>query len=497
MQPNQINVPTINFSPLSDWDIGPKYQIIRPLGYGSYGSVCDALNLETKTRVAIKKCTSIFSNPLTCKGILREIELLYTVKHPCIVMPYEVFLRNGNDLYIVMEIAQVDLHYLRQNMFLIDKQIKAIMYRILLALNYLHSGGIVHRDLKPANILINTDCSVKICDFSLGRSITGLTSSNFDCCLEFKKHPDFDLSDIQSFYPKTQSEEDDMNYGEVDEMREEDKKSRKTVYCEFHVKFAKTSLPKSCETCSQISKRSESPPKIDNVSAELKKKQQRQILLTSSKVASLTHERELTGHIATRSYRPPEIILLERVYTTAVDMWAAGCVFAELLEMNKDNQPDISKRSPLFPGKSCFPLSPSANPTETVLGMPVSPNDQLRVIISSFSQLDSDDLNFLNDQRAEDYVNALSKNAEKNEFKKRLPAATKDELDLLGKMLEFNPYYRITAKEALAHPYFAEVRNKALEYEIPSPITLLTDSINASTPQMLANEVLGKISLTK
>jgi serine/threonine protein kinase len=35
----------------------------------------------------------------------------------------------------------------------------------------------VHRDLKPANVLINEDCSIKICDFGLARSIAGVESA--------------------------------------------------------------------------------------------------------------------------------------------------------------------------------------------------------------------------------------------------------------------------------------------------------------------------------
>lgn len=44
-------------------------------------------------------------------------------------------------------------------------------------------------------------------------------------------------------------------------------------------------------------------------------------------------------------------------------MWGAGCVFGELLQMTAENIPNYRDRKPLFPGKSCFPLSPmlSAN----------------------------------------------------------------------------------------------------------------------------------------
>ena len=65
-------------------------------------------------------------------------------------------------------------------------------------------------------------------------------------------------------------------------------------------------------------------------------------------------KRELTGHVVTRWYRAPEIILLEKDYGPAIDVWAVGCIFAELLGMMKENAPTFMDRQPLFPGKSCF-----------------------------------------------------------------------------------------------------------------------------------------------
>lgn len=54
-----------------------------------------------------------------------------------------------------------------------------MVYNLLCAVKYLHSANVLHRDLKPANILVNEDCSVKICDFGLARSIAGIESANF------------------------------------------------------------------------------------------------------------------------------------------------------------------------------------------------------------------------------------------------------------------------------------------------------------------------------
>ena len=41
----------------------------------------------------------------------------------------------------------------------------------------MHAHRVIHRDLKPANILVNEDCSVKLCDYGLARSITGVETA--------------------------------------------------------------------------------------------------------------------------------------------------------------------------------------------------------------------------------------------------------------------------------------------------------------------------------
>ena len=45
------------------------------------------------------------------------------------------------------------------------------MYKLICAVNFLHSANIIHRDLKPENLLIDEDCNVKICDFGMARTI--------------------------------------------------------------------------------------------------------------------------------------------------------------------------------------------------------------------------------------------------------------------------------------------------------------------------------------
>ena len=51
--------------------------------------------------------------------------------------------------------------------------------------------------------------------------------------------------------------------------------------------------------------------------------------------------RNFTHEVVTLWYRPPEILLGEKIYSTAVDIWSLGCIFAEMLT-----------KKPLFPGDS-------------------------------------------------------------------------------------------------------------------------------------------------
>jgi mitogen-activated protein kinase 1/3 len=97
--------------------------------------------------------------------------------------------------------------------------------------------------------------------------------------------------------------------------------------------------------------------------------------LINSKDMRKNMKRELTGHVVTRWYRAPELILLEKEYGPAIDVWSVGCIFAELLGMMKESAPTYLERRPLFPGKSCFPLSPDKHIKEERSGFPFSKND--------------------------------------------------------------------------------------------------------------------------
>jgi len=119
--------------------------------------------------------------------------------------------------------------------------------------------------------------------------------------------------------------------------------------------------------------------------------------LVKTKTQRKNISRELTGHIVTRWYRAPEIILLEKDYGPAVDMWGIGCIVGELFAMLKQNSATFLDRKPLFPGKSCFPLSPDQNPNKVMNGFPIASGDQLSMIFSLLGTPTDNDKSFVTD----------------------------------------------------------------------------------------------------
>lgn len=95
---------------------------------------------------------------------------------------------------------------------------------------------------------------------------------------------------------------------------------------------------------------------------------------------------------------------MSEYYSYGVDIWSLGCIFAELLNMMKDNVPDHRDRQPLFPGTSCYPLSPSTANSSPEEKQKKLKNDQLGKIFYVLGSPDeSVDLSsFLNKQQIED-----------------------------------------------------------------------------------------------
>jgi len=129
----------------------------------------------------------------------------------------------------------------------------------------------------------------------------------------------------------------------------------------------------------------------------------------------------MTEYVATRWYRAPEIMLSFQSYTKAIDMWSVGCIFAELLG-----------GKPIFKGRDYV--------------------DQLNQILGILGTPDEETLKRIGSQRAQVYIRGLPR-MPKIPFQQLYPSASALAIDLLEKLLKFDPSTRITVEQALAHPY--------------------------------------------
>jgi len=148
------------------------------LGKGAYGCVCKAKNTNTGQEVAIKKNKGVFVEIEDAKRILRELKLMSHFDHPDVVSLIGVIAVDEHeinifeDVYLIMELMQVNLAKVIKNQQLQPPHYQFFLYQILRGLKYIHSAGVIHRDLKPENILVNgEDCNLKITDFGLARGV--------------------------------------------------------------------------------------------------------------------------------------------------------------------------------------------------------------------------------------------------------------------------------------------------------------------------------------
>lgn len=150
-----------------------KYEIVQKLGRGAYGIVWKAIDKKTREVVALKKCFDAFQNATDAQRTFREIMFLQELNgHENIVRLTNVLKAdNDQDIYLITDYMESDLHAVIRANILEEIHKQYIIYQLVKAIKYMHSGQMLHRDIKPSNILLNSDCQVKVCDFGLARSI--------------------------------------------------------------------------------------------------------------------------------------------------------------------------------------------------------------------------------------------------------------------------------------------------------------------------------------
>jgi len=171
----------------------------------------------------------------------------------------------------------------------------------------------------------------------------------------------------------------------------------------------------------------------------------------------------LSNYVVTRWYRSPELLLAQdefdpnELYTPSLDIWSVGCIFGELL-----------RKKPLFPGEST--------------------NHQLKLIMTVLGAPQPGHDDHVKDPELRRYLASAGAPAIKlNEcFPMRTGALA---LDLLEKMLTFDPKRRITAEDALLHPYFRDIHNQE-KHKVSDGLDALALQVDAEVDEETALDAL-------
>ncbi|XP_029779118.1 mitogen-activated protein kinase 15 isoform X1 [Suricata suricatta] len=161
----------------------------------------------------------------------------------------------------------------------------------------------------------------------------------------------------------------------------------------------------------------------------------------------------LTDYVATRWYRAPELLLSSSWYTPGVDMWSVGCVLGEML-----------CGRPLFPGTSTL--------------------HQLQLILKTIPPPSEEDLLALGSSYSAWILPCLGSRPRQTLDALLPPETPLEALDLLKGLLVFAPDKRLSAAQALQHPYVQRFHCPAREWTMDSTVRLpVLEGAQLSAPE--------------
>uniref|UniRef100_V5EUX2 Mitogen-activated protein kinase n=2 Tax=Kalmanozyma brasiliensis (strain GHG001) TaxID=1365824 RepID=V5EUX2_KALBG len=388
-----------------------RYTFVRELGIGAYGCVALCRDEVLECNVAIKKVTRIFEKDVLARRALREVALLRHIglcDNVTALLDFDTAFIDFSEIYLVLSASEADLsQIIRSGQSLSDAHHQYFMAQILRGVRYMHSAKVIHRDLKPSNLLVNGDCALRICDLGLARA----------------------YADSDEFLapPATNDDAESKPRSSIGSSVEDDRTDARQSSPDTDAAQA----PQQQQQPRSGSARSPSPASDLHV----------QLYKTDSKGKQKRLNYPggpLTGYVATRWYRAPEVMLCFREgYGPEMDMWSVGCILAELIG-----------GGPIFGGKDYVDQIARIN---NVLGSP------------SETVLDK-----IGSERAKTYIKSLP-HMPAVPLEKLYPNANPEALDLVAKLLTWDPDQRLTAEEALRHPWLKAYHESNARWQAPQP----------------------------
>ncbi|MGE0711590.1 MAG: serine/threonine-protein kinase [Planctomycetota bacterium] len=164
------------WGPLEDEGVTPgdrlgDYEVERPLGHGSMGTVFVARDLRSGRRVALKVLAGLRARGAAgSRRFHVEARLLCSLRHEHLVRGLGFGSSRGRP-FLAMELVEGPSlkHLVHQEGPLDPAEVARLGAGLARALAYLHAEGVVHRDVKPANVLVGPDGRARLCDLGLAR----------------------------------------------------------------------------------------------------------------------------------------------------------------------------------------------------------------------------------------------------------------------------------------------------------------------------------------
>eukprot|EP01134_Creolimax_fragrantissima_P002420 CFRG2420T1 len=370
---------------------GSRYEILRELGEGTFGKVLECYDNDLMKKVAVKVIKNVPKYRDAAKIEIDILEALtrYDKKRDSGVIHMLSSFDYRNHICMVFDVLGENVYeFIKDNGYrgMPFHQVQAMSQQLLMAVKFIHSIRLTHTDLKPENILF-----VNSHDYS-----------------ELKL-PASRISEDKDTKPRSGKLDDDIK----DESRRESEEDTSEG------EDRSENIEKGCESVKVLH-----DPSI------------RLIDFGSATWEDQHH----TAIVATRHYRPPEVIL-ELGWAYPCDIWSVGCIMFELytgdaLFQTHDSLEHLAMMEVILDRKI---------PTDMVKG---TKKDKL---------LDSSRTRIAWPEKAADEKAVTYVKENCHPLQEMMHEKTEKHsqfLDLIQKMLEYRPEDRITASEALKHQYF-------------------------------------------
>lgn len=171
----------------------------------------------------------------------------------------------------------------------------------------------------------------------------------------------------------------------------------------------------------------------------------------------------LTDYVSTRWYRAPEMLLGSTSYSRSIDIWATGCIICEMQGAGQ----------PLFPGQSTMTM--------------------MEFMIDALGTPSKNDTKAMRAPYVVGMLDCLPPAKPVRPLTQQFPQAGLDLQDLMQLTLQWSPEKRLTAEEALMHPYYASLHNPDNEPSMQRQIMVAITDLSKHTVSDYRDQIYADI----